>query len=126
MNEEEKLIIERIKKRRLELGMSYQELADKTGLSKSTLQRYETGSISNIPLSKLNILAKALKTSPLYIIGLENDNNKINCDSDKSDKLKSLSPENQEKALEYIQLLNMLENNQAIEKGNIINFKKEA
>ena len=123
MNDEEKLIIERIKKRRLELGMSYQELADKTGLSKSTLQRYETGGISNIPLSKLNILAKALKISPLYIIGIENNNNNLNFSTD---KLQSLSPENQEKALEYIHLLNMLENKQEIEKDNIIDFKKEA
>ena len=38
-------IIARIKKRRTDLDMSYQELANKTGLSKSTLQRYETGSI---------------------------------------------------------------------------------
>lgn len=123
MDDEEKLIIDRIKKRRLELGMSYQELANKTGLSKSTLQRYETGGISNIPLSKLNILAKALKISPLYIIGIENNNNNLNFGSD---KLQNLSPENQEKALEYINLLNMLEDKQAIEKENLVDFEKEA
>lgn len=124
MDEEEKKIINRIKKRRSELGLSYQDLANKTGLSKSTLQRYETGAILNIPLSKLNILAKALQTTPLYIMGIENNNNQL-LEND-NDKLQSLSPENREKALEYIHLLNLLENKQAIEKDNSLDFRKEA
>ncbi|MBD5642727.1 helix-turn-helix transcriptional regulator [Clostridium botulinum] len=64
-------IINRIKSRRNELMLSYQDLADKTGLSKSTLQRYETGSIKNMPLDKLGILAKALNVSPAYLMGWE-------------------------------------------------------
>ncbi len=64
-------IIERIKARRCELGLSYQELSDRTGLSKSTLQRYETGDINNIPLSKIDILAKGLQVEPQYILGWE-------------------------------------------------------
>ena len=36
-------IMSRMKKRREELDMSYQTLSDKVGISKSTLQRYETG-----------------------------------------------------------------------------------
>ena len=62
-------IIYRIKTRRTELGMSYQELAYRTGLSKSTLQRYETGNIANIPLSKIGVLAEGLNTNPEYIMG---------------------------------------------------------
>ncbi len=64
-------IITRIKNRRADLGMSYQDLADKTGLSKSTLQRYETGEIDNIPLSKIGALAKGLEVDPKYILGWE-------------------------------------------------------
>ncbi len=62
-------IIQRIKLRRKELKLSYQELAERTGLSKSTLQRYETGDIANIPLSKIETLAKGLETTPQYIMG---------------------------------------------------------
>ncbi len=69
------LTAERIKNRRKELGLSYQELADSTGISKSTLQRYETGSIKNIPLDKLDALANGLKTSALYILGKAEPNN---------------------------------------------------
>ncbi len=59
----------RIGCRRKELGLSYQDLADRTGLSRSTLQRYETGGIKNIPLRRLNALAEGLETSVMYILG---------------------------------------------------------
>ncbi len=62
-------IIQRIKSRRKELNLSYQALAERTGLSKSTLQRYETGDIANIPLSKIETLAKGLETTSQYIMG---------------------------------------------------------
>lgn len=62
-------IIKRIKGRREALGYSFQDLADRTGMSKSTLQRYESGGIKNVPLDKLDVLAKALGTSPAYILG---------------------------------------------------------
>lgn len=73
MNEEKRMedIIDRIKNRRNELMMSYQDLADKTGLSKSTLQRYETGSIKNMPIDKLGILAKALNANPVWLMGYD-------------------------------------------------------
>lgn len=69
-------IVKRIKKRRLELEYSFQDLADKTNMSKSTLQRYETGAIRNLPLDKLEILATALQTTPAYLMGWENKNSK--------------------------------------------------
>lgn len=67
-------IIAKIKKRRTDLNLSYQELANKTGLSKSTLQRYETGAIKNMPIDKLETLASALNVSPAYLMGWENIN----------------------------------------------------
>lgn len=72
---ENMMTAERIKTRRKELGLSYQELADCTGISKSTLQRYETGSIKNIPLDKLDALAAGLQTTALYILGMSEPNN---------------------------------------------------
>lgn len=64
-------IVKRIKKRRLELEYSFQDLANKTNMSKSTLQRYETGAIKNLPLDKLEVLASALQTTPAYLMGWE-------------------------------------------------------
>lgn len=69
ISEQMKDIMLRIKSRRESLDLSFQQLADLTGMSKSTLQRYETGGIKNIPLDKLEVLAKALQTSPEWILG---------------------------------------------------------
>ncbi|MFP5528346.1 helix-turn-helix domain-containing protein [Peptococcus simiae] len=74
----------RIKQRREELGLSYQNLAEKTGLSKSTLQRYETASIKNLPLDKLEALAKALSVSPAYLMGWQENDNIVSEDIDLS------------------------------------------
>ena len=62
-------LIERIKERRLKLEMSYQDLSDATQISKSTLQRYETGYIKKVPINQIEILAKALHTTPSYLMG---------------------------------------------------------
>lgn len=62
-------IMSRMKKRREELNMSYQTLSDKVGISKSTLQRYETGYIKNMPVDKLEAIATALCVSPAYLMG---------------------------------------------------------
>ena len=73
MSEKELIdLIERIKERRLKLEMSYQDLSDATGISKSTLQRYETGYIKKVPINQIEILAKALHTTPSYLMGWDN------------------------------------------------------
>lgn len=67
--EDYKAIAQRIKQRRMELNLSLQDVANITDMSKSTLQRYESGSIRNIPLQKLGMLASALQTSADWILG---------------------------------------------------------
>lgn len=66
-------IMERMKNRREELNMSYQTLSEKVGISKSTLQRYETGFIKNMPVDKLEDIANALNVSPAYLMGWETE-----------------------------------------------------
>lgn len=63
------LMMERMKQRRKELGYTFQDLANLTQMSKSTLQRYETGGIKNFPLSRLEALSQALETSPEWLMG---------------------------------------------------------
>lgn len=63
-----------LKNRRIELGLTLEQVAEKVGTSKQTIQRYETGVISNIPSDKIEALATALHTTPQYIMGwTEND-----------------------------------------------------
>ena len=74
MSDQDKRILQsRLKERRLFLNMTYQDLADKTGISKSTLQRYETGGIQNLPYDKIFILSEALEVRPEYFTDLTKD-----------------------------------------------------
>lgn len=60
-------VAENVKKRRLELGLSQQELADKLGYkTRSTITRIEAGE-NSIPESKLARFAKALETTVEYL-----------------------------------------------------------
>ena len=69
MMDELNSIAARIRRRREELELSYQDLADLTGMSKSTLQRYETGEIRSLPISKVPIIAAALDMTPTELTG---------------------------------------------------------
>lgn len=62
---------ERMKKRRKQLGMSADELAEKLGVSRSTIFRYEKGDIDKVPAEYAKTLADALCTSPAYLLGWE-------------------------------------------------------
>lgn len=60
---------ERIKKRRLELNMTQEQLADKLGYkSKSSINKIELDS-RNLTQPKIKLIADTLKTTPEYIMG---------------------------------------------------------
>ena len=60
----------RIKARRKDLGMTQEELGQKAGVTKATINKYETGIVQNLQLSNIEDMAKALNLSPRYIMGL--------------------------------------------------------
>ena len=64
---------ERIRTRRKELGMSVDTLAEKIGKNRATVYRYECGEIENVSIVTLRPLAKALQTSPAYLMGWDED-----------------------------------------------------
>jgi len=59
---------ENIKTRRLELNLTLEEVSNKLGISKPTLQRYESGVISNVPFEKVEKLSAILDTTPTYLM----------------------------------------------------------
>ena len=67
---------ERIKKRRIELGLSVDQLAERLGKNRATIYRYESNDIEKFPVTAVEPLAKALYTSPAYLMGWT-DNEKI-------------------------------------------------
>mgnify|MGYP000413532084 FL=1 len=58
-----------IKKRREEIGITLEEVAKTVGVTRQTIQKYESGIIANIPSDKIELLAIALKTSPSFLMG---------------------------------------------------------
>ena len=60
---------ERIKKRRKELGISVDQLADILDKNRATIYRYESDEIENLSITVLDPLAKALCTTPAYLMG---------------------------------------------------------
>ena len=66
---------ERIKKLRIKLGMSQDELAEKVGYTnRSSIGKVEAGAV-DLSQSKILAFAKALNTTPQYLMGFEDDQN---------------------------------------------------
>lgn len=68
---------ERIKKRRQELGLTVAQLADKLGKDRTTVYRYESSYIENMPINILEPLANALYTTPSYLMGWDDADIKL-------------------------------------------------
>ena len=63
----------RIRSLRENLDMTQEELAHKIGSTKQAVFKYEAGIVTNIPMSKIELIAKALGCSPAYLLGWSND-----------------------------------------------------
>ena len=65
------IINDRLKERRLVLGLTLLEVANFIGVKEATVQRYESGAIKNIKHETIAKLSEILKCSPAYIMGWE-------------------------------------------------------
>jgi transcriptional regulator with XRE-family HTH domain len=68
-SEQRKQIGVRIKQRRLELDLPMQYVADQMGVNKSTVQRYESGTIDNTKKMVLEGLSRVLDVTPEWLLG---------------------------------------------------------
>ena len=64
---------DRIKARRKQLHINADELAERVGVSRSTIFRWEKGEIEKIPAEDLNRVASALRTTSAYLFGAIDD-----------------------------------------------------
>ena len=60
---------QRIKNLRQEKGLTLEQVAAVVGVGKSTVRKWETGMIANMRRDKIADLAKALGTTPAYLMG---------------------------------------------------------
>lgn len=111
---------ERIRQRRKEIGMSADTLAEKIGVSRSTVFRYENGEIEKLPMNNLVPIARALNTTLEYLMGWEVDPNaKTPTPSDgdgfeaeAKQYFEKLSGSRKTQALDFLRYLAMSEDNQ--------------
>lgn len=60
-----------IKHARKAAGLTQEDIAKEIGVSKQTVQKYESGVITTISSDKIEIIAKLLKTTPAKLMGWE-------------------------------------------------------
>lgn len=102
-------IKDKLKNRRLELGLSLNDVAQMVGVNKSTVARWENGEIDDIKRSYIAKYASALCISPAVIMGFDMpeplsdvpqvEQNLINITKDEQaflEMLRSLDPETRE------------------------------
>lgn len=67
----ETTIGDRIKQLRLQNEMTLEQLGNAVGVGKSTVRKWEIGMIANMRRDKIAKIAKALHTTPAYLMGWE-------------------------------------------------------
>lgn len=72
----------KIKELRLAKGLTLEQVANIVGVGKSTVRKWETGMIANMKRDKIAALAKALDTTPTYLIGWEEEQKKNDIQAD--------------------------------------------
>ena len=68
---------QRIKTLRKENNLTLEQVANIVGVGKSTVRKWETGMIANMKRDKISALAKALNTTPAFLMGWDEENEKI-------------------------------------------------
>lgn len=80
-------LAKRMKERREELNISVNEVADQTKITKTTIYRYENGTIKNIKLPVVESIASILKVNPDWLIG-KSDNKLMTLSNDPPNQMK--------------------------------------
>ncbi|MDB1689921.1 helix-turn-helix domain-containing protein, partial [Enterococcus casseliflavus] len=70
-----------LKEKRLEKGMTLEEVGNLVGVGKSTVRKWENGMIENMGRDKIIKLSNALSISPLAILGIDEPNQEPNQES---------------------------------------------
>lgn len=63
------IIGERIKYLRLLADMSQEELGNRVGVQRAAINKYEKGSVTNIPIATIEKIAYTFDVSPTYLVG---------------------------------------------------------
>lgn len=67
------IVSSRMKSRREQLGLTLDDIASEIGVAKSTIQRYEKGTIERLKLPVIEAIAGVLNVNPSWLIGKTDD-----------------------------------------------------
>lgn len=98
----------RIKERRHALGLTQEELAQKVGLQKSAIAKYENGRVENIKKSMIAKMSAALECRPSYLMGWDDEplpEATTETEQRILDAVRSLNDYGQEEALNHLEYL---------------------
>ena len=90
--------------RRRELGLTLEDVANRVGVSRATVQRWEKGVLQNPGRDKIAALAAALQVSPEYLLGWTDDPG-LKMEHDLAAAAAGLTPEETASVLNYIAFL---------------------
>ncbi len=74
------MISDIMKNKRIELGLTLKQIADRMNVTEATVQRWESGNIKSLRQGRISQLAEILHTSPAVLMGWE-DNRQSDQDS---------------------------------------------
>lgn len=90
--------------RRKELGLTLEDVANRVGVSRATVQRWEKGVLQNPGRDKIAALAAALQVSPEYLLGWTDDPG-LKMEQDLATAVAGLTPEETASVINYIEFL---------------------
>lgn len=109
---------ERIKYLRTLADMSQEELGNRVGVQRAAINKYEKGSVTNIPIATIEKMAVVFDVSPTYIVGWDASSNNLSAEVKIIQGVKKffgkesvellelyteLTPKGKRKVLEYIE-----------------------
>lgn len=83
---------QRLKECRMKKGLTVDELAEKLKKNRATVYRYENGDIENLPITILEPIAKALDTSPAFLMGWKENGDTLSQSMDSRDIMETKKP----------------------------------
>ncbi|MBR3163789.1 helix-turn-helix transcriptional regulator [Candidatus Saccharibacteria bacterium] len=98
-------INERIKARRLELGLSVDDIAEKLHINRATYYRYESEEIKKFPLDIVLPLAEILHLSPQVLMGWDKEERPPDLVVEIDTIARSMDESQQARLLEYAKML---------------------
>lgn len=99
---------EKLRLLRKKHNLTLEQIANIVGVGKSTVRKWEVGMIANVRRDKIGLLAKALHTTPAYLMGWEEEKPPVNELSEDERRLieiyRKISPEAGEMLLTMVNI----------------------